>query len=48
MCKEIPVIPVNRGVDPKKKWREEERHKRSLTKNVDFHNADCQNVYIGT
>jgi hypothetical protein len=35
MCKEIPVIPVNRVVDPKriigtKKWRaeeEEERHK---------------------
>jgi hypothetical protein len=39
MCKEMPVIPVNRVVDPKriicrKKWRaeeEEKRHKRSLT-----------------
>jgi hypothetical protein len=37
MCKEMPVIPVNRVVDPKriigKKWRaeEEERHKGSLT-----------------
>jgi hypothetical protein len=34
MCKEMPVIPVNKVVDPKrihnqKKWRteEEERHK---------------------
>jgi hypothetical protein len=33
MCKEMPVIPVNKAVDPKriigKKWRaeEEERHK---------------------
>jgi hypothetical protein len=41
MCKEMPVIPVNRVVDPKKnnwkKWRakEEERYKGSLTpKNV--------------
>jgi hypothetical protein len=34
MCKEMPVIPVNRVVDTKKKWRaeEEERHKGSLTK----------------
>jgi hypothetical protein len=38
MCKEMPVIPVNKVVDPKriigKKWRaeEEERHKGSLTK----------------
>jgi hypothetical protein len=38
MCKEMPVIPVSRVVDPKriigKKWRaakEEERHKGSLT-----------------
>jgi hypothetical protein len=38
MCKELPVIPVNKVVDPKKKnnrkkWRaeEEERHKGSLT-----------------
>jgi hypothetical protein len=37
MCKEIPVIPVNRVVDPKriiKKWRteeEEKRHKDMLT-----------------
>jgi hypothetical protein len=37
MCKEMPVIPVNRVEDPKriirKKWRakEEERHKGSLT-----------------
>jgi hypothetical protein len=36
-CKEMPVIPVNKVVDPKriigKKWRakEEERHKGSLT-----------------
>jgi hypothetical protein len=35
MCKEMPVIPVNKVVDPKriigKKWRaeEEERHKGS-------------------
>jgi hypothetical protein len=41
MCKEMPVIPVNKVVDPKriirKKWRakEEERHKGLLTpKNV--------------
>jgi hypothetical protein len=38
MCKEMPVIPVNKVVDLKriirKKWRaeEEERHKGSLTK----------------
>jgi hypothetical protein len=37
MCKEMPVIPVNKVVDLKKnnrkKWRaeEEERHKGSLT-----------------
>jgi hypothetical protein len=37
MCKEMPVIPVNKVVDPKKnnwkKWRtkEEERHKVLLT-----------------
>jgi hypothetical protein len=36
MCKEMPVIPVNRVVDPKRiieKWRakEEERHKGSQT-----------------
>jgi hypothetical protein len=37
MCKEMPVIPVNKVVDPKKnnrkKWsaEEEERHKGSLT-----------------
>jgi hypothetical protein len=37
MCKEMPVIPVNKVVDPKKnnrkKWRAkvEERHKGSLT-----------------
>jgi hypothetical protein len=37
MCKEMPVIPVNKVVDPKriigKKWRakEEERHKGLLT-----------------
>jgi hypothetical protein len=40
MCKEMPVIPVNRVVDPKRiigtKWRaeEEERHKGSLTKKL--------------
>jgi hypothetical protein len=38
MCKELPVILVNKVVDPKriigKKWgaKEEERHKGSLTK----------------
>jgi hypothetical protein len=37
MCKELPVIPVNKVVDPKriigKKWRaEEERHKGSRTR----------------
>jgi hypothetical protein len=37
MCKELPVIPVNKVVDPRriirKKWKakEEERHKGSLT-----------------
>jgi hypothetical protein len=37
MCKEMPAIPVNRVVDPKrtigKKWRakEEETHKGLLT-----------------
>jgi hypothetical protein len=37
MCKEMPVIPVNREVDMKrimgKNWRakEEERHKGSMT-----------------
>jgi hypothetical protein len=36
MCKEMPVIPVNKVVDPKiigKKWRakKEERHKGLLT-----------------
>jgi hypothetical protein len=37
MCKEMPVIPVSKAVDPKKnnrkKWRakEEERHKGLLT-----------------
>jgi hypothetical protein len=37
MCKEMPVIPVNKVVDQKriigKKWRaeEKERHKGSLT-----------------
>jgi hypothetical protein len=37
MCKELPVILVNKVVDPKriigKKWKaeEEERHKRLLT-----------------
>jgi hypothetical protein len=42
MCKELPVIPVNNVVDPKriigKKWRakEEESHKGSLTKKVHF------------
>jgi hypothetical protein len=38
MCKELPVVLVNKVVDPKriigKKWRakEEERHKGLLTK----------------
>jgi hypothetical protein len=38
MCKEVPVILVNKAVDPKriigKKWRaeEEERHKGLLTR----------------
>jgi hypothetical protein len=36
MCKELPVIPVNKVVDPKKEKsekmaEEEERHKGSLT-----------------
>jgi hypothetical protein len=41
MCKEMPVILVNKVVDPKriigKKWRaeEEERHKGSLTQKKD-------------
>jgi hypothetical protein len=40
MCKELPVIPVNKVMDPKriirKKWRaeEKERHKGSLTQNT--------------
>jgi hypothetical protein len=36
MCKEMPVIPVNKVVDPKRKIgkrrAEEERHKGLLTK----------------
>jgi hypothetical protein len=47
MCKEMPVIPVNKVVDRKriigKKWKakeEEERHKGSLTqKNNNTNNA---------
>jgi hypothetical protein len=45
MCKEMPVIPVHRVVDPKriigKKWRakEEERHKGSLTKKLSICSA---------
>jgi hypothetical protein len=37
MCKEMPVIPVNKVVDPKI-WRakEEERHKGSLTQKTLF------------
>jgi hypothetical protein len=31
MCKEMPVIPVTRVVDPKTIKEEEERHKVSLT-----------------
>jgi hypothetical protein len=36
MCKELPVIPVNKVVDPKRKngkrrAKEEEKHKGSLT-----------------
>jgi hypothetical protein len=48
MCKEMPVIPVNKAVDPKrivgKKWRakEEERHKGSLTKKKFTHNLHEQ------
>jgi hypothetical protein len=40
MCKEMPVIPVSKMMDPKKnnrtKWRaeEEERHRGSLAKKV--------------
>jgi hypothetical protein len=47
MCKEMPVILVNKGVDPKriirKKLRaeEEERHKGSLTKKNMY-------VFLGT
>jgi hypothetical protein len=42
ICKELPVILVNKVVDPKriigKKWRaeEEERHKGSLTQKSHF------------
>jgi hypothetical protein len=42
MCKELPVIPVNKVVDPKriigKKWRakEEEWHKGLLTQKGDI------------
>jgi hypothetical protein len=50
MCKEMPVIPVNKVVDPKriigKKWRaeEEERHKGSLTQKKRKKNASNEAV----
>jgi hypothetical protein len=54
MCKELPVILVNKVVDPKriigKKWRaeEEERHKGLLTqkkqKNINFYSKALQNI----
>jgi hypothetical protein len=53
MCKEMPVIPVNKVVDPKriirKKWRAEEegRHKGSLTqKNTKNNPLGVNNVYF--
>jgi hypothetical protein len=55
MCKEMPVIPVNKVVDQKnnrKKWRakeEEERHKRSLTQKkecvVGNHQEQCNQIH---
>jgi hypothetical protein len=51
MCKEQPVILVNKVVDPKrligKKWRaeEEERHKGSLTQKKDS-NAMYIHMYV--
>jgi hypothetical protein len=54
MCKEMPVIPVNKVVDPKriigKKWRaeEEERHKGSLTPKKHMHASTYVNMYIHT
>jgi hypothetical protein len=53
MCKEMPVIPVNKVVDPKriigKKWRakeKEERHKGSLTKkNFNFMHSQTSKRY---
>jgi hypothetical protein len=55
MCKELPVILVNKVVDPKriigKKWRaeEEERHKGSLTKknhNCTYNDSLRQLIYF--
>jgi hypothetical protein len=49
MCKEMPFIPVNRVVDPKRiireKWRAEEvdRHKGLLT-NAEKFRAICYNL----
>jgi hypothetical protein len=51
MCKELPVILVNKVVDPKriigKKWRaeEEERHKGSLTPPPKKKNCTFWHVY---
>jgi hypothetical protein len=60
MCKELPVILVNKVVDPKriirKKWsaEEEERHKGLLTHKT-FSSAiswlvcaGCKNVFVTT
>jgi hypothetical protein len=51
MCKELPVIPVNKVVsgpekNNRKKWRaeEEERHKRSLTKKQNKKQCPCENT----
>jgi hypothetical protein len=43
MCKEMPVIPVNKVVDPKRiigkrRAEEEERHKESLTPKNQIYN----------
>jgi hypothetical protein len=52
MCKEMPVIPVNKVVDPKriigKKWRaeEEERHKGLLTNKKNIWYILCSSVTV--
>jgi hypothetical protein len=52
MCKEMPIIPVNKAVDPKriigKKWRaeEEERHKGLLTRKKKTFSAYLQTLQV--